>query len=106
MKRMKFLFTVVSMFFLAGCFEINEDINVKADGSGVYSVHTDMSQLLQAMQSYLGKDEMDKQMPSKNIDTTVMMKTLVDTAKNISAENKALIKDGSVHLKLNIEQKV
>jgi hypothetical protein len=106
MKRMKFLLTVVSMFFLAGCFEINEDINVKADGSGVYSVHTDMSQLLQAMQSYLGKDEMDKQMPSKNIDTTVMMKTLVDTAKNISAENKALIKDGSVHLKLNIEQKV
>ncbi len=106
MKRMKFLLTVVSMFFLAGCFEINEDINVKADGSGVYSVHTDMSQLLQAMQSYLGKDEMDKQMPSKNIDTTVMMKTLVDTAKNITAEDKALIKDGSVHLKLNIEQKV
>jgi hypothetical protein len=106
MKRMKFLLTVVSMFFLAGCFEINEDINVKADGSGVYSVHTDMSQLLQAMQSYLGKEEMDKQMPSKNIDTTVMMKTLVDTAKNISAEDKALIKDGSVHLKLNIEQKV
>ncbi len=106
MKRMKFLLTVVSMFFLAGCFEINEDINVKADGSGVYSVHTDMSQLLQAMQSYLGKDEMDKQMPSKNIDTTVMMRTLVDTAKNITAEDKALIKDGSVHLKLNIEQKV
>ena len=82
------------MFLLAGCFEINEDIDVKADGSGVYSIHTDMSQLLQAMQSYLGKDEMDKQMPTRNIDTTVMMKTLLDTAKNISAENKALMKDG------------
>ncbi len=105
MKRMKFLLTITSMFFLAGCFEINEDIDVKPDGSGVYAVHTDMSQLLQAMQSYLGKEEMDKQMPSKNIDTTVMMKTLLDTAKNISAENKELTKDGSVHLKLNIEQK-
>jgi hypothetical protein len=106
MKRLKYFFTVASMLLLAGCFEINEDIDVKANGSGVYSIHTDMSQLLQAMQSYLGKDEMDKQMPSKNIDTTVMMRALLDTAKNISAENKALIKDGSVHLLLNMEQKV
>jgi hypothetical protein len=105
MQRLRLILTVASMFFLAGCFEINEDINVKADGSGVYSVHTDMSQLLQAMQTYLGKEEMDKQLPPKNIDTTVMMKALLDTAKNITAENKALIKDGYVHLKLNIGEK-
>ncbi len=105
MKRLKYFFTIASMVFLAGCFEINEDIDVHADGSGVYSIHTDMSQLLKVMESYLGKDEMDKQMPSKNIDTTVMMKALLDTAKNISAEDKALIKDGSIHLKLNMEQK-
>jgi hypothetical protein len=105
MKKLKFVFAVLFTFFLAGCFEINEDIDIKADGSGVYSVHTDMSQLLQVMETYLGKEEMDKQMPSKNIDTTVMMKTLLDTAKNITAENKALVKDGYVHLKLNMEQK-
>jgi hypothetical protein len=105
MKRLKQFLTFAGMLLLAGCFEINEDIDVNANGSGVYAVHTDMSQLLQAMQSYLGKEEMDKQMPSRNIDTTVMMRTLLDTAKNISAENKALIKDGSVHLLLNMEQK-
>jgi hypothetical protein len=105
MKRLKLLLCIASMFFLAGCFEINEDIDVKADGSGVYSVHTDMSQLLQAMQSYLGKEEMEKQLPQRKIDTTVMMKALLDTAKNITAENKALIKNGTVHLKLDIEQK-
>lgn len=105
MNKLKYIFTLVSMLFLAGCFEINEDIDVKAGGNGVYSIHTDMSQLLIAMQSYMGKDEMDKQMPSKNIDTTVMMKTLMDTVKNITAENKMLIQDGSVHLKLNMEQK-
>jgi hypothetical protein len=105
MKRLKFFLTAGAFFLLAGCFEINEDIDVKAGGSGVYSVHTNMSQLLQAMQSYLGKEEMDKQMPANNIDTTVMMKTLLDTAKNITPENKALIKDGSVHLKLNMEEK-
>jgi hypothetical protein len=106
MKSLKYILAVVSLFFLAGCFEINEDIEVKSDGSGVYSDHMDMSQLLVAMQSYLGKDEMDKQMPSKNIDTTVMMKNLLDTVQNLSAENKALIKDGYVHMKLDMDQKL
>jgi len=105
MKKLKLILAATCMFLLAGCFEINENIDMKQDGSGVYSVHTDMSQILQAMQSYLGKDEMDKQMPPKNIDTTVMMKTLLDTAKNITEENKRLMKDGSVHLLLNMEKK-
>lgn len=105
MKKLKYFLCIACMFLLAGCFEINEDVDVHADGSGVYSVHTDMSQLLQAMQSYLGKDEMDKQMPDKNIDTTVMMRTILDTSKNISAEDKALVKNGTVHLLLNMEQK-
>jgi hypothetical protein len=105
MKKLKYFFTLAGLFLLAGCFEINEDIDVKADGKGVYAIHNDMSQILQAMSSYLGKDEMDKQMPTRNIDTTVMMKSLLDTARNISAENKALIKDGTVHLVLNLEKK-
>jgi hypothetical protein len=105
MNKLKIFFAVILMVFLAGCFEINEGIEVKTDGSGVYSVHTDMSQLLQAMQTYLGKEEMDKQLPSKNIDTTVMMRTLLDTAKNITAENKALVKDGYVRLRLNMDKK-
>jgi hypothetical protein len=105
MKKLKYILSLASMFLLAGCFEINEDINIFANGKGVYSIHNDMSQLLQAMSGYLGKDEMDKQMPSKNIDTTVLMKTLLDTSKNISAENKALIADGTVHLVLNMDKK-
>jgi len=105
MKKMKQFLILAGMVFLTGCFEINEDIELHADGKGVYSIHNDMSQLLQAMSSYLGKDEMEKQMPSKNIDTTVMMRTLLDTAKNISAENKALTKDGYVHLVLNMDKK-
>ena len=76
MKKLKSFFTLAGLLLLAGCFEINEDIDVKADGKGVYSIHNDMSQILQAMSSYLGKDEMEKQMPTRNIDTTVMMKSL------------------------------
>jgi hypothetical protein len=105
MKKIKFFLVLASMLVLAGCFEINEDIEVKADGKGTFAIHTDMSQLIQAMQNYLGKEEMDKQMPTKNIDTTVLMRTLMDTTSNISAANKALIKDGTVHMTLNLEKK-
>jgi hypothetical protein len=105
MKKLKYFLCIACMFLLTGCFEINEDVDIHADGSGVYSIHTDMSQLLIAMQSYMGKEEMDKQMPDKSIDTTVMMRTLLDTAKNISTENKTLVKNGTVHLLLNMEQK-
>ncbi len=106
MKKIKYFLAIASLLMLAGCFDINEDIDVKADGKGTFSIHTDMSQLIQAMQNYLGKEEMDKQMPTKNMDTTVMMRTLMDTAQGISAENKALIKDGSVHMKLNMGEKI
>jgi len=106
MKKMKMLLAFAGLFLLGGCFEINEDIDIKSDGKGIYSIHSDMSQVLQVMETYLGKEEMDKQMPPKDIDTTVMMKTLVDTAKNITEENKKLVKDGTVHLLLNMQQKV
>ena len=36
MKRLKYVLTVAGMFLLAGCFEINEDIEVNANGKGVY----------------------------------------------------------------------
>ena len=68
--------------------------------------YTDMSQLLVAMQSYLGPEEMQKQMPAKNLDTTVMMKNLMDSAKDITPENKELVKDGTVHMKLNMDEKI
>ena len=106
MKKMKFLLLFSGMFLLAGCFEINEDIDIKADGKGVYSIHTDMSQLLEMMQTYMGKEEMDKQMPPKDLDTTIQMKDLVDTAKSMSAETKALVKDGNIHMKMNMEEKL
>lgn len=106
MKRLKYLFCGLLLLSLAGCFEIQEQINIGSDGKGDLSITTDMSQLLDGMQNYLGKEEMAKQMPAGNMDTTVMMKTLTDSSKDVSPENKELVKDGTVHMKLNMDQKV
>jgi len=58
------------------------------------------------MQTYMGKEEMDKQMPNKPIDTTIQMKDLVDTAKSMSAETKALFRNGNIHMKMNMAEKL
>jgi hypothetical protein len=106
MKCWKWLVPSILMISLVGCINIDEEIDVKDNGSGLMQVKMDMSQLLDIMASYIGKEEMDKQMPKDKMDTTIFMKDLVDTARDISAEKKALIRDGNLHLKLNMADKV
>jgi len=106
MKIVKVLLPLVFLFFLAGCVEINEDIDIKKDGSGEYSMNMDMSKLLEMMQSTIGKDELEKQMPQKKMDTSISMKSLVDTSTSISPDKKALLGQGHLHMSLNMDQNI
>jgi len=49
---------------------------------------------------------MEKQLPQKVMDTTIFFKSILDTAKNITPEKKALLKDAKVNMKLNMDQKI
>ena len=57
------------------------------------------------LQTYMGKDEMAKKGMQK-MDTTIYMKDLVDRISSLSAEKKALLRPGSVHIKLDVDAKV
>jgi hypothetical protein len=106
MKWTKFLLPAFLLITLAGCFEIDEQIDIKSNGSGQLTVNTNMSQLLEMIQTYIGKDEMEKQLPKRVMDTTLLMKDVVDTAKNMTQEKKDLVRDGKVHMKLNMDEKI
>jgi hypothetical protein len=106
MKLTKLLLPLALVIFMTGCFEIEENVDIQPNGSGQLTVNTDMSQLLEMMQTYMGKDEMNKQMPDKPVDTTIQMKSIMDTAKNISAANKALFRNGYMHMKMNLAEKM
>ena len=106
MKRLHIVAIALIMLLLSGCFEINEEIDINPNGSGKLLVKTDMSQLIELMQSYGGKDDMEKQLPAKNIDTTIYMNSIADSAHNMSPETKALYKDGTLHVKMNIDEKL
>jgi len=105
MKIWKIALPILVLFSMAGCLDIEESIDVKKDGSGQLAMNTDMSQMIEMMQTYMGKEEMAKKGMQK-MDTTILMKDLVDTLSKLTPEKKALLRKGSIHIKLDVDAKV
>lgn len=105
MKILKFILPILLAFCFTGCLDINETIDVKKDGTGELALDMDMSQMVEMLQTYMGKEELAKK-GMERMDTTIYMKDLVDTSTSLSPEKKALLRTGSVHVKLNLEEKV
>ena len=105
MKILKYLLPLSFVFLLAGCLDIDENVNIKKDGSGQLVMDMDMSQMVEMLQTYMGKEELAKKGMEK-MDTTILMKDLIDTAKSLTPEKKAILRTGTVHIKLNLEEKV
>ncbi len=106
MKFLKFLFPVVLAFGFAGCLDINETVDIKKDGSGMLTMDMDMGQMLEMLQTYMGKEEMEKKGLQEKMDTTIYMKDVIDTVSSIPADKRALLHNGSVHIKLDMDAKV
>jgi len=105
MKILKFILPVALAFSFAGCLDIDEKIDVKKDGSGTLIMDMDMSQMVDMLQTYMGKEELEKKGMVK-MDTTIYLKDVIDSVPNLTAEKKALLSPGSVHIKLDIDSKV
>jgi hypothetical protein len=105
MKIFKYFFPLSFACLMMGCLDINENVDIKKDGSGKMAIDMDLSQMVELLQTYMGKDELAKKGLEK-MDTTILMKDIVDTASNLSAEKKALLRPGSVHIKMDLDQKV
>lgn len=104
MRLLKFILPVAIVLSFTGCLDIDENVEIKKDGSGQLSMDMDMSQMIEMIQS-LGKDALSEK-GIRNMDTTILMKDIVDTAQGLSAEKKAMLRPGKVHIKLSLEDKV
>jgi hypothetical protein len=106
MKKLKLvLVTLVSVFFVS-CYEVNEEIVINENGSGSYVTRMDMSQLIEMLQTMGGEEELSKEGLDRPIDTTIMMKSLMDSAKDVTAEQKDLLKNGKLQLQMNMKEKL
>src|SRR5687767_4957931 len=106
MKYLKYALSVAFCVCLASCYEMNEEIEINADGSGTYVTKMDMGQMIDMMQTFAGEEELTKGGLDRVIDTTILMKSLMDSAKDATAEQKELMKNGKMKLQMNIKEKL
>jgi hypothetical protein len=106
---MRFLkYVLVTFCFLAtlGCYEVNEEIAISENGSGVYNTKMDMGQLIELMQTFAGEEKLSEEGLDRVIDTVVNFSTILDSAKEMTAEQKELMKDGKMRMQLNVKEKL
>lgn len=106
MKSLKLLLLLALPLFFTGCLEINEDITVTKTGSGKYAMKTEMGELMDMMQSFIPEEERSKIDLSRARDTTVLLKDYIDTTSSLTADEKSLFRDGSMHMKMNMAEKI
>jgi hypothetical protein len=106
MNKLKLaLVTLVAILFVS-CYEVNEEIVINENGSGSYTTKMDMSQLLEMLQTMGGEEELAKEGLDRAVDTTIMMNSLLDSAQEVTSDQKELLKNGKVHLQMNAKEKL
>lgn len=105
MKKRRWFTAIFFVLLAAGCAEINEALVISEDGSGTYSTKMDMSQLIEMMQSF-GGEEMNKEGLDKVIDTVISLNSYTDTTKDYSPEQRKILSKGTMHMQMNIKEKV
>jgi hypothetical protein len=104
MKLYNWLLVAFLPLVFASCMDTREELEIKANGSGTLVVKTDLSKMLEMMKGFVSQEDMQKQGMDRAFDTTMLMKDYVDTAKAVPAEKKALLRDGSLHLVMNVKE--
>ncbi len=100
MKNLKFAAAFLFAAALSSCIDTEEKIVLNADNSGTYSMTIDLSRML-TMAASMGTDKADSGKVKEKKDTTVYLKDIVDTADNLTAEEKALYREGVIQVKLD-----
>lgn len=99
MKKIIYLVLTCFTIVLAGCFDTTEELTLNTDGSGTISTTNDMSNVFSMMgQMGGGSQQLDK---LKDMDTTIKFASLMDSIKNLSAEEKKLISKGTMKIVVN-----
>lgn len=104
MKTYKLLLTFLVTVLFTACIQIEEEVEIREDGSGTMAARTEMGQLFEMLKGFASPEDLQKDGMDKAMDTTIMMKDIVDTAQELSAENKALLRNGKLQLQMNMKE--
>lgn len=100
-KILPFIIAFTLLVF-AGCMETTEELTIAADGSGTYHVGMDMSglfDLMDAMQAMDASSTANKKI--EKVDTLIAMRHFADTASHLTAEQKSLMQNAHMKMKMD-----
>lgn len=115
MKKLLTLLAALPFLILTGCFEIKEEVTINPDGSGFFTTSADMGEaigMIMAMAQNAGGENGGLQMGGKDInldkviDTTIQFGMVLDSAKDVSPEERMLFKNATMGIKMNMKESV
>lgn len=102
LKKCIFCAALCTLFFFTSCLDTEEKIVLHKNNSGTYTVSIDMSKVLVMMEQF---GQGANKEPDKK-DSTIYFKHYADTSTALTATEKELIRDGSLHMLVDEEAKV
>ena len=106
MKKMKWLFIVIVSCCFISCLDTVEQLDIKENGAGTLNMNMDMRKAAEMMKGFMAPEELAKEKLDRVIDTTILMKDVVDTSTKITPERKALLRNGKMHLVMNLANNI
>lgn len=108
MRKILFLIALTA-FCLIGCLDSQEDVTINANGSGTYKSTIDMSGLFDMLQMAAMMDTSAnnalQKFSDKNLDSTLLFRSFTDTSSTLTPEEKALLRDATMHININQKEK-
>lgn len=99
-KKILFAIVICAAFLLNACLDAEEKIVINKNNSGVYTLTMDMSKML-ALMEQMGGAQKDPLKELEKKDSTVYLKSYVDTATALTAKEKELIRDGNIRMQVD-----
>jgi hypothetical protein len=100
MKKLFYSILLSFSVLLSGCFDSVQELTINQGGMGEITAKLDMSKAME-MFLQMGGNEKDKE--KIKMDTVIAFKDILDSAKNLSGDEKELLKEGTMIVVMNSE---
>lgn len=102
MKYHRYLLVLLFAFVLAACYEVNEEVVINENGSGVFESKMDLSKLVELATSFAGEEELVTGKTGTKMDTVFSVRDLLDSADEQQGKFEWM-KNGKVFLNMDLK---
>ena len=97
MKTFKFIAAFFFLAMISACVDMEENIVIHEDNSGVYTISMDMGKMMK-MINQMGGGNSSEMKALENLDSTVYLKESVLATDSLTAAEKELYKESFIHI--------